>query len=118
MSSDRVQQLLGDPIGICVKKADPLWQVRWNLRQPGEQVCEAMLHSEIFAVARRVLANEVQFTNPHAKHPSRFVDNAFETTATELATELRDHAERAGMIASLGDLDVGRVLRCRENPRR
>ena len=40
---------------------------------------------------------------------SRFGDHRLEAARAELAAQLRDDAEGAGMIAALGDLDVGRV---------
>ena len=47
-----------------------------------------------------------------------FGDHGFEAARAELAAQLRNDAERAGMIAALGDLDVSRVLRRGENARR
>src|SRR3954451_24868936 len=74
-----------------------------------------MLHAEIFAIASRVLADQVQFTYAHPEHPGRFVDNAFEAAASELAAILGNYAERAGMVTTLSNLDVSGMLGCCEN---
>src|SRR5438270_11106290 len=76
-----------------------------------------MLHSQIFAVTGRILANQVEFTDAHSQHPRRLVDNAFKAAAAKLAPELGNDTERAGMITPLRDLDVRGVLRRREDAR-
>src|ERR1039458_6484228 len=48
----------------------------------------------------------------------RFVHHGFESPAAEFTAELRDHAERAGMVAPLVDFDVSAMARCRQNARR
>ncbi len=79
---------------------------------------QAILQAEIFAIAGRVLADQIDFPNALAKEPRRFRYDRFKTAAAELAAILRNHAESAGMVAAFGDLDVGEVAGRGQNARR
>ncbi len=88
------------------------------LREAGEKLREAVFEAEVFAVAGGVLADQIDLAHALFEEASGFRDHGFETAAAEVAAILRDHAEGAGVIAALGDLQVREVARCGENARR
>ena len=103
------EQLAGDLVGIGVEEAHPA-EV-FDLREPLEQQREAVLQAEVFAVAGGVLADERDFAHALLRRgaaASAMTDS--KRRRAELAAQLRDDAEAAGMIAAFGDLDVGGVL--------
>src|SRR3954467_14969670 len=79
------------------------------MRQALKQQREAIFQSEVFAVAGGVLANEGELAPSRFDQALCFGDHRLEMSGTELATQLRDDAEAARMIAAFRDLDVGRV---------
>jgi len=93
-------------------------RARGEARETMRQVREAVGEAEIFAVARGVLADQVDLADALGEHASGFDDNRFETAAAKVAAKLRDHAERAGMIAALGDFNVSVVARGGKHARR
>src|SRR5205809_7889652 len=111
MLSDRVQQLLRHLVGVSVQEADPLRLRRFDLREALEQRSQAVLQTHILAEAGGVLPDEADLPNALRKQPRGLGDYRFEAPAAKGAAILRNHAERAGMIATLGDLDIGEVLR-------
>ena len=72
---------------------------------------------EVFAVAGGVLADEGDLADALGDEGFGFGYDAGEGTGTELAAELRDDAEAAGMVAAFRDLDVGRGARGGEDAR-
>ena len=83
-----------------------------------EQQCQAIFQAEVFAVAGGVLADESNLADAGLRQSLGLGDYRFEAARTELAAQLRNDAEGAGMIAALGDLDVRHVSRRGENARR
>ena len=106
----------GDLVGIGVEETHPAQSV--DLRQPFEQQREAVLQAEVFAVAGGVLPDERDFAHALLREALGFGDDRLEAPRAELAAQLRNDAERAGMIAAFGDLDVSRVLRRGQQARR
>ena len=107
---ERVEQLLRDAVGVGVEEPHPLGLRRFDLGEAGEKLREPVLHFEVLAVAGGVLSDQVDFPNSLAEQAGGFRHDGLETTAPELAPVLRDDAERAGVVAALGDLHVGEVL--------
>ena len=110
------QQLAGDLVGIGVEEAHPAQL--FDLRQPLQQQRQAVFQAEVFAVAGGVLPDEGDFANALLGQLLRLGDDRLEAARAKLAAQLRNDAERAGMIAAFGDLDVGRVLRRGQQARR
>src|SRR5687768_15832740 len=106
MPGNRVEQFLGDAIGIAIQEANPLGLWSLDLRQPPKQFGQAVLQSKIFAIAGCVLADEVDLADSLPEHPRGFRNHALKAAAAEVAAILRNDAERAGMIAAFGNLDV------------
>src|SRR6266566_7646229 len=106
MLSDRVQQLLRHLVGVGVQETDPLLLRRFDLREAPEQRSQAILQTHVFAEAGGVLPDEADLPHALRKQPRRLGDYRFEAPAAKRAPILRYHAERAGMIATLGDLDI------------
>ena len=113
---DSLQQALGDLVGISVEETYPLQL--FDLRQSFEEKRETVLHAQVFAVAGGVLPDEGDFFHALFREALGFRNHRFETARAEFAAQLRDDAERAGMIAAFGDLDVGRVFRRGQETRR
>jgi hypothetical protein len=55
-----------------------------------------------------VLADEGDFLNAAGDELLRLRNYRFEAPRAELAAQVGNHAEGAGVVAALGDLDVGR----------
>ena len=66
------------------------------------------MRPKIFAVTGGVLADEGDFADALLDELMGLGDDRLETAGAELAAEIGDDAEAAGMVATLGDLDVGR----------
>ena len=115
MSGDGFQQLAGDLVGIGVEEADPAQL--FDLRQPLQQQRQPIFQAEVFAVAGGVLPDQRDLAHALLRQALRFGDDGLKAARAKLAAKLRNNAERAGMIAALGNLDVGRVLRRRQNAR-
>ena len=60
---------LRDPVRIRVEEPNPFSLRRLDLRQPRQQVCEAILETEIFAVSGGVLADQVDLANALREQP-------------------------------------------------
>ena len=88
------------------------------MRQASQQIRQAIFHSQIFAVASGVLADQIHFANTLPEQSRGFRHHRFEPPAPESPPILRDGAERTRMIATFGDFHVSEVFRCGENTRR
>src|ERR1019366_5721402 len=116
MRCNRLQQLAGDLVGIGVEEAHPAQFL--DLRQPLQQQRQPVFQTQIFSVAGGILPDQRDLAHALVRKMLRLGDHRFESPRTKLATQLRDDAKRAGMIAAFGDLDVGRILRSRQQARR
>ena len=116
MRRNGFEQARRDAIRVAVEKTNPV-QV-FDLREALEKSRQAVADAEIFAVKRGVLADQGNFADARGGEIFRFAHDRFESAAAEFSAKLRDHAERAGMVAALVDFDVGRVARRGENARR
>ena len=72
---------------------------------------------EIFAVAGCVLTDERDLLHAASNELPGFGDNGFKTARTEFAAQVGDDAERARMVAALGNFDVSRGARRGQEPR-
>ena len=116
MGGQRVEQPLRDAIGIRVEEAHPVRPS--TLGKPREQHGKAVAQAEILAIRSGVLADQRHFAHAGRGEIFRLAHDGFKAAAAELPAQLRNDAERAGMIAALGDLDVGGVARSGEQARR
>src|SRR5260370_7515256 len=87
-------------------------------RQPGHELRQAVLDPQVRAIGGGVLADEIDLADSLREHARRLHHNRLEPAAAKLAAKLRNHAERAGMIAAFGDLDVSVVARGGNHARR
>ena len=108
------RSLAGDAVGIGVEEAQPA-EVR-DAGEPVEEGGEAVLQAEIFAVAGGVLADERDLARAAGDEGFGFGDDGLETPGAELAAQVGNDAEAAGVVAALGDFDVGRRARRGEEP--
>ena len=109
MRGQRVEQPLRDAIGIGVEEAHP---VEAFDAAPGAPAAgKAIAQTEVLAVRGGVLADQRDFAHACGGEIFRFAHDGFKAAAAELPAQLRNDAERAGMIAALGDLDVRGVAR-------
>src|SRR5258707_6813179 len=113
VSSNRVQQSSGNFVGIGVEEANPA-QV-FDLCQPLQQKCQAILQAELLAVAGRVLTNQGNFADTGLRQTLRLCHDRFKTPRAELSAQLRNNTKTARVIAALGDLDVSHVPRRRQD---
>ncbi len=79
---------------------------------------QAVAQAKVFAIGSRVLPDERHFADAGRGEIFRLAHDGFKPPAAEFSAQLRDDAERAGMVAAFGNLDVRGVFRRRENPRR
>ena len=107
MGGDGVEQAAGDFVGVGVEEANPAQA--FDSGQLVQQQRQAVFQTEVFAVASCVLADESNFAHTGLREALGFGNDGFETARAELAAKLRNDAERTGMVAAFGDLDVGRV---------
>ena len=105
MAGDGLEQAAGDLVGIGVEEAEPADS--FNSGEAVEQVGESVFETEVFTVTGGVLADEGDFRDALRDELVGLGDDGFKAAGAELAAEIGDDAEAAGMVASLGDLDVG-----------
>src|SRR6202043_1314494 len=105
----RVEEFLRYAIGVGVKEAHP--QQIFDAGEAGQQLCEAIAQTEVFAVGSGVLTNQGDFASACGCEILRFAYYRFEAAATKFAAQLRNDAESAGMIATLGNFYVRGVAR-------
>ena len=103
---DGVEQFAGDAIRIGVEEAQPA--KAFDTGERFEQEREAVFDAEVFAVAGRVLADEGDFLDAACDELLCFGDDGLEAARAELAAQIGNDAEGAGMVAAFSDLDVGR----------
>jgi len=102
---DGFKQLVGDAVGVGVEEAEPA-----EVGDAGELVeegCEAVFEAQVFAVAGGVLADEGNFLDAAGDEGLGLGDDGLKAAGTKFAAEVGDDAEGAGMVAALGDFDVG-----------
>ena len=102
---DGVEQLAGDAVGVGVEEAEPAQA--FDAGEGVEEGGEAVFDAEVFAVAGGVLADEGDFLDAAGDELPGFSDDGFEAAGAEFAAQVGDDAEGAGVVAALGDFDVG-----------
>ena len=113
---DRIQQALADAVRVGIEKTNPARL--FDARQAVEQRRQTVLDAQIFAIRRRILANQVDLSHAALEQSLRLTHHRLKPAAAKAAPELRDDAECAGVIAALVDLDVRHMARRSEPPRR
>src|SRR5687768_17208790 len=76
---------------------------------------EPVLNAEILPKDRGVLSNQIDFAHALPEQARCFEYNRFESAAAVFAPVLRNHAERAWVIAAFGNFDVSEVPGRRED---
>ena len=71
----------------------------------------ALLMADVDAVGAGVLADDQQFLRPRGDQLLRLAQHRVDPPAGELAAQLRDDAEGAGVVAALGNLEVAVMAR-------
>src|SRR6476661_5974581 len=110
---NRLQQTTSDFVGISVQEPNPA--EIFDGSEFFEQQSQAIFETEILSIASGVLANEGDFTHARAGETFRLGDYGFKSARAKFATQLWNNAKRAGMIASLRNLDIGSVARRGQN---
>ena len=83
----------------------------------GHELRQAVFNSEVLAVRRGVLADQINFTNTVREQACGLDYDRFEASASKFTAILRDHAEGTGMVTSFSDFDVGEVASRGEHAR-
>ena len=135
VAGDGFEQARGDLVGIGVEEAQPFeaGERREGFEESGEvgaseggggigtldpahvamrlrheRATRESLCAEVFAVAGGVLADEGDLAHALGDEVFGLGDDGLQAARTELAAQLGDDAEAAGVVAAFGDLDVGR----------
>ena len=116
MGGDCFEQTAGYFVGIGVEEANPLQAL--DAAQLFQQQCQAIFQAEIFAIARCVLADERDFAHAGLRQSLGFGDDGLEAPRAKLTAKLRNDAEGAGMVATLGDFDISRIAGRGQDSRR
>src|SRR6516225_4184133 len=116
MSGQRVEESLRNPIGIGVKEAHPekVFDRSKLLKENGQAVAQ----TDVLAIRSGVLADQGNLAHSRRGQVFRFPDDGFKAPAAKGAAQLRDDAERAGVVAAFGDLDVSLMLGRGDDARR
>jgi len=106
--------------GVGVEEADP--EIALDLLQLAQEVGERIAAGRIDGRSRAglffpavhaevggVLRNEVEFLDALGDEAAHFGDDGGDGAAAMASAHLRDDAEGTGMVAALGDFDVGGV---------
>ena len=115
MFRQRVEQPLRHAIRIRIQEAHPI-QPR-DARQAFQQLRQTIPQIQVFAVRRRVLPDQCNLAHACGRQIGRLAHHGFETTAAEFSAELGNDAKRARVIATLGNLNVSGMARCRQHAR-
>src|SRR5205807_8400823 len=81
-----------------------------DLRQTLQQQWKAMLQAKVFAIACRVLADKRDLAHAIGCEPLGFGNHRFKMAGAKFPSKLRDDAKTARVVASFGNLDIGRSL--------
>ena len=111
---DGVEKFAGDAVGVGVEEAEPA--EAFDLGERVEEGGEAVFDAEVFAVAGGVLADKGDFLDAAGDELLGFSNYGLEAAGTEFAAEIGDDAEGAGVVAALGDFDVGGGFRGGQEP--
>ena len=113
LGRERVQQLVRDHIGVEVVHADPVEAL--NAAQLVQQEGKARRAVQVRAVAARVLRDDDQLLDAGLRKAAGLLQDVLHGAAAVAPAQMGDDAEGAEIVAALGDLDVGIVLRRREH---
>ena len=110
---------LGDPVRIGVQETDPLLLRCLDRRQPRQKVRQPVLYPQIFAVDSRVLADQVDLTNPLREQPAGFRPPPIRTGGCGYLPRYCGITQKEqGWSQPSDDLDIRVVSRGGENARR
>ena len=106
VAGNGVKKAAGNAVGIGVEKAQPAHA--GDLGECVEQLRKAVLDAQVFAIAGSVLADQRDLLDAARNELLRLGDDRLEAARAEFPPEIGDDAEGTGMVAALGNLDVGR----------
>ena len=111
-----VEQFLGDAIRVAVQKANPFLLLGLDLCQPSQQDGQTVFQAKVFPIAGGVLPDQVNLPHTLTEESGGFGNDRLKTSAAELPSVLRNHAERARVVATFRDLHIREVARRGQNP--
>ena len=106
-----VNQRLTHHRRVAVQQAQPLDAVHFGQRP--QQFGQGQPPVQVHAVGGRVLRDQVQLPRARRGELPRFLDQPLNRLGAVLAANAGDGAERAGVVAAFGDLEIGRPRRRR-----
>src|SRR6516164_7594219 len=126
--SDSTDQFTAPMRRVGVKKSnpelardciDPLQEARkrWPACRIDGLPRTGFLIPEIHSVVGSILADKIEFLYPFLDQMPYFGFDGFHRAASMPSAHLGDDAEAARVIASLSDLHVGKMRRCKPEPR-
>ena len=108
-----VQQFIADAFGVAVEEADPLDAP--HLGDGGQQFRQFVFLVQVPAVERGILGDEDDFLHALRREGLRLVDDVLDAPGAELAADLGNGTEGTVVGAAVADLQVGPVVRSRED---
>ena len=115
-SGHRVEDVVGDGRRIEIEQPDPVDAV--NRVQLAQQRRQRRALAQIAPVERRVLRDQDQLAHAARRERPRLAHDRVDRAAAVVPAQRRDDAERALVVAALGDLDVREMPRRGEDARR
>src|SRR5690242_18070575 len=100
VSGDGFKQTAGNLVGISIEKADPAQLI--DRRQFFQQQRKPVFKIEILAVTSRILANQRDLADSGLRQTLGLSYDGLKPSRAELAAQLRNDAEGARMVATLG----------------
>ena len=105
MASHHIEHFQREMRRIRVHQSHPFDPV--DVGKALQQFRQQPLPVDIHTVCRGVLGDDHQFFHSAMRQPLRFGENIMQRPAQMMAPHERDGTERAGMIASFGDFQIG-----------
>ena len=113
---EHVDQLFADGFRVEVVNADPVEAI--DLTKLAQQLRQLPRTVEVFAIAAGVLRDDDQFLHAVLGERLGLGDQLLHLPAAVMAAQLRNDAERAIVVTALGDLEIGILLRRRQDAAR
>ena len=113
---EHVNQLFADGLRVEVMDTNPVEAI--DLAKFTQQLRQLPRAVEILAIAAGVLRDDDQFLHAVLGERLRLGDQFLHLPAAVMAAQLRNDAERAIVVTALGDLEIGILLRRRQDAAR
>ena len=108
-------QLIGNLVWVAIKKTQP--DQATDLSEFAQECGQSIAQSEITSVTRRILPDQSQLADASLCQDFRFAQDRLKAAGPELTAHLRDHAEGAGVVAALRNLQIGGIRGRRQDTR-